>query len=232
MRSRILGVFTSLVLPMVVVAAVAVPAQVSAAAITGLFNTGVDGSGNALGADGLADPHYSVTASNIGVPINTPAVTYSHPAYAANDANSRWISNSSSGSPGNGFVDFTLTFDLSGLNAATAQISGSWGADNLGTIFLNGVNTGITNGTFGFLSPFAINSGFVSSINTLTFQIQDFGPPLAFRVDNISGTADVLTAAVPEPSTWAMMLLGFAGVGFIAYRRKSKPAALAAHQYQ
>jgi hypothetical protein len=30
--------------------------------------------------------------------------------------------------------------------------------------------------------------------------------------------------AVPEPSTWAMLLLGFAGVGFMAYRRKSKPA--------
>jgi len=28
-------------------------------------------------------------------------------------------------------------------------------------------------------------------------------------------------AAVPEPSTWAMMILGFAGLGFMAYRRKS-----------
>ncbi len=27
-------------------------------------------------------------------------------------------------------------------------------------------------------------------------------------------------AAVPEPSTWAMMIFGFAGVGFLAYRRK------------
>jgi hypothetical protein len=35
-------------------------------------------------------------------------------------------------------------------------------------------------------------------------------------------------AAVPEPSTWAMMLLGFAGVGFMAYRRRSKPALIAA----
>jgi hypothetical protein len=35
-------------------------------------------------------------------------------------------------------------------------------------------------------------------------------------------------ATVPEPSTWAMMLLGFAGVGFMAYRRKSKPALMAA----
>jgi hypothetical protein len=27
---------------------------------------------------------------------------------------------------------------------------------------------------------------------------------------------------VPEPSTWAMMILGFMGVGFMAYRRKSQ----------
>jgi hypothetical protein len=26
--------------------------------------------------------------------------------------------------------------------------------------------------------------------------------------------------AVPEPSTWAMMILGFAGIGFLAYRRR------------
>ena len=34
--------------------------------------------------------------------------------------------------------------------------------------------------------------------------------------------------AVPEPSTWAMMILGFAGIGFMAYRRKSKPASMVA----
>jgi hypothetical protein len=34
--------------------------------------------------------------------------------------------------------------------------------------------------------------------------------------------------AVPEPSTWAMMILGFAGIGFMAFRRKSKPALMAA----
>ena len=32
--------------------------------------------------------------------------------------------------------------------------------------------------------------------------------------------------AVPEASTWAMMLLGFAGVGFMAYRRKQNGPAL------
>ena len=33
-------------------------------------------------------------------------------------------------------------------------------------------------------------------------------------------------AAVPEPATWAMMLLGFAGVGFMAYRRRSGNRAM------
>jgi PEP-CTERM motif len=37
-----------------------------------------------------------------------------------------------------------------------------------------------------------------------------------------------ISPSVPEPSTWAMLILGFAGVGFMAYRRKSKPAILAA----
>jgi len=37
-----------------------------------------------------------------------------------------------------------------------------------------------------------------------------------------------IAGGVPEPSTWAMLLLGFAGVGFIAYRRRSRPALMAA----
>jgi hypothetical protein len=35
------------------------------------------------------------------------------------------------------------------------------------------------------------------------------------------------TAGVPEPATWAMMLLGFAGLGFMAHRRRKKSVALA-----
>jgi PEP-CTERM motif-containing protein len=35
-----------------------------------------------------------------------------------------------------------------------------------------------------------------------------------------------VTAAVPEPSTWAMMILGFCGLGFMAYRRKQNGVAL------
>jgi hypothetical protein len=36
-----------------------------------------------------------------------------------------------------------------------------------------------------------------------------------------------LTSAVPEPSTWAMMILGFAGIGFMAYRRKRRALSAA-----
>lgn len=36
-----------------------------------------------------------------------------------------------------------------------------------------------------------------------------------------------INAAVPEPSIWAMMILGFAGVGFMAYRRSRKDNGLA-----
>jgi hypothetical protein len=38
---------------------------------------------------------------------------------------------------------------------------------------------------------------------------------------------EVQTPAVPEPSTWAMMLLGFAGISFMAYRRSRKDQGLA-----
>jgi hypothetical protein len=50
-------------------------------------------------------------------------------------------------------------------------------------------------------------------------------PPTFNMAFSLSGET---VAAVPEPSTWAMLLLGFAGIGFMAYRRKSKPALMAA----
>jgi hypothetical protein len=37
-----------------------------------------------------------------------------------------------------------------------------------------------------------------------------------------------VAAAAPEASTWAMMLLGFAGIGFMAFRKRKNGLALAA----
>jgi len=45
------------------------------------------------------------------------------------------------------------------------------------------------------------------------------------RIDSIAPT---IPSAVPEPSTWAMMIIGFAALGFVAYRRSRKQIATAA----
>src|SRR6267142_1701729 len=50
-------------------------------------------------------------------------------------------------------------------------------------------------------------------------------PPIS-QSGNVEIATVALTTAVPEPSTWAMMILGFAGLGFMGYRRKSKPALM------
>ena len=41
------------------------------------------------------------------------------------------------------------------------------------------------------------------------------------KIDVLSDGGSILNPGVPEPSTWAMMILGFAGVGFMAYRRRN-----------
>ena len=58
--------------------------------------------------------------------------------------------------------------------------------------------------------------------NTYTFDLALYSG--ADKIANVDMVVNV--AAVPEPSTWAMMILGFAGIGYVTYRRR-KTAALA-----
>lgn len=58
----------------------------------------------------------------------------------------------------------------------------------------------------------------VSILLDPTLQAQGFK---AFFQSDVEGT-------VPEPSTWAMMLLGFAGLGYAGYRKARQTRALAA----
>ena len=60
-------------------------------------------------------------------------------------------------------------------------------------------------------SPINYSFGTTFSDVVSVFWVQD----RVVQIDSIR-----VAAAVPEPSTWAMMVLGFGGVGFIAYRRK------------
>nr|WP_167552255.1 PEPxxWA-CTERM sorting domain-containing protein [Bradyrhizobium sp.] len=179
----------------------------AASASVTLFNTGINGPN-----DGAIDPNYSVVGGGA-------AVTYYNPAYIADSAGSRWVSVDGGGGAGNSTVMFTTTFTAD----STATVSGFWGADNFGTIYLNGVPIASLFGTvyenFNQLHAFSFNPLF--GANTLTVELTDTGPPTAFRIDGFA-------SAVPEPSTWAMMILGFAGVGFMAYRRRNQASALTA----
>jgi hypothetical protein len=56
---------------------------------------------------------------------------------------------------------------------------------------------------------------------TSIFLSDDLGDIIEGDISNVSITvaAPPPPVATPEPSTWAMMLIGFAGVGFFSYRR-------------
>jgi hypothetical protein len=47
-----------------------------------------------------------------------------------------------------------------------------------------------------------------------------------FQIPDVKVMSDV--SDVPESSTWAMMLLGFAGLGFAGYRKAKRAATFAA----
>lgn len=79
--------------------------------------------------------------------------------------------------------------------------------DNLGSTFTSYSLNFIAQGTNSYVA-----------FNAVGFGTGSVDPVL----DNVAVTA------VPEPSTWAMMILGFLGVGFLAHRRKSsRPIRLA-----
>ena len=52
------------------------------------------------------------------------------------------------------------------------------------------------------------------------FDLGSFGPNIELTITG-SGTF-AFGGAVPEPSTWAMLMLGFAGLGFVGYRTRSR----------
>jgi hypothetical protein len=103
----------------------------------------------------------------------------------------------------------------------------------------NGAGSWVVNGTYNFQANqiysvtmsvegvVELNSG-SGSYSATVDPMFTIAPTFAgsYQLDFSPGIGNV--GAVPEPSTWAMLLLGFAGVGFMAYRRKAKPALMAA----
>src|SRR5207247_3135122 len=82
----------------------------------------------------------------------------------------------------------------------------------------------ITQATLNNLGPFTLNGVTVSDIHFVEYGDGWYDGSKWVNPEGGTSTlkivADFTAApAVPEPSTWAMMILGFSGVGFMAYRR-------------
>lgn len=60
--------------------------------------------------------------------------------------------------------------------------------------------------------------GFVS--DTPFTSVQERAGQIVASAETYEVSPIVFAGAVPEPSTWAMLILGFAGIGFMAYRRR------------
>ncbi|MFZ4382319.1 MAG: PEPxxWA-CTERM sorting domain-containing protein, partial [Sandarakinorhabdus sp.] len=63
---------------------------------------------------------------------------------------------------------------------------------------------------------------------TYTATLADNGSPIEILLDSRGeqGSWDMVSlTAVPEPATWAMLIVGFGMVGFAARRRKAAVAA-------
>ncbi len=75
------------------------------------------------------------------------------------------------------------------------------------------------------ISPSSVGDETIGNSLLAPFSIAEFLTlnlaPNANLVATGQGALNSLTPAVPEPSTWAMMILGFLGIGFMTYRRRS-----------
>jgi hypothetical protein len=113
-----------------------------------------------------------------------------------------------------GFTFFTVYDATTGL-----QVYGNEFQNPSSTASLIPANTLSPNTQYNFELDFSDRLDVFDSTHQ-NFTTQGFD----LRTDGSFTTG--FTRAVPEPSTWAMMILGFAGVGFMAYRRRNKTAML------
>jgi hypothetical protein len=208
--------------------------RAQAATITSLYNTGVDASKVVMPDQSFNDTHYTLTS----VPGGTTTTVVRRAAggypiapgpYVGDNNLSAWIGPGNTynfdGVPGN-YV-YRTTFSLTGLVASTAQITGKWATDNTGVdIRLNGTSLGISQSNadlYDFVGfSIAAGSPFVAGTNTLEFIVNNSlypgnNPPThptALRVE-LTGTANSISTAVPEPSDLVGTALAVGSVVFL-----------------
>ncbi len=123
----------------------------------------------------------------------------------------------------------------SGFN--TYQITEQW--DYLSGVLAPGVYNGVmvgspySVGTFGSsgTDPAQVrlwhssNLPFLNTLPNGNWKYTHTWTNVSDSFDTVSGSVNFTVAAIPEPETYAMMLAGLGLMGFMARRRKQKPAA-------
>jgi len=106
------------------------------------------------------------------------------------------------------------------IGATTEQLQYSLGSSVFTTAILNNASQGFTG--WNTVTRTFTATGASQVLSFLSIGTPTGLPPIAL-LDNVS-----LTAAVPEPATWAMMLVGFGMIGASArYRRRNVRAVIA-----
>ena len=115
------------------------------------------------------------------------------------------------------FVSLTGTLDGTGINVPVV------GHNNYAFNFTSNVLRSIT-GTDSPANPllsFFFNTS--THAETYTFRCPNEENCNGDNNDGFFSGGTVAISAVPEPATWAMIIIGFAGIGFLSYRRKNSP---------
>lgn len=198
-----------------------------AATISSLYNTGVDAAGTPA-ANNASEIHYTLDGG-WNARVANQSNGYPNNVWIGDDASSSWIGPKGDSQLDGGYqvYDYRTTFSLAGLDPTTASIIGRWAVDDVGLdILINGVSIHPQVAPWNSWTAFAVNSGFHAGVNSLDFIMENTNSwgPTGIRVE-MTGTA---SAGVPEPATWAMMLVGFGGLGALLRRRRSEAALLAA----
>jgi hypothetical protein len=119
------------------------------------------------------------------------------------------------GNPSEGMDDVIFPSRSSGWLYVAAS-----GNDTIYKLWLTGLDTS---------APIiAFNGGSIGGFNEIGVVNPTTGAVETSFLTGVTGLHGMDFVAAPEPSTWAMMLLGFAGLGFMGYRASAKrPAVLA-----
>lgn len=132
-------------------------------------------------------------------------------------------------------IDTSIASQISNVSSNTYY----WHGGSFGTIygdFWSGFGEGTgqfpaTHLTFTLGSP----GQFTSVLDAISGENSDYSfylitrpRPSSICCDYTYWAAGPTVAAVPEPSTWAMMILGFFGVGYMTYRRRNRTSPLRA----